>query len=346
MTKDVPNKLRTVRPGPLVLVALSLALSVIPADLLLRLQPAWRPVPDWYPGEQQSRASPYYQEDSVIGWRLIAGHSYRFERGGRWSTVRANGQGMRSDFDFASGCGTPHVALVGDSYLFGTGVDIEQTAAAILARSLGPHHAIYNFALPGHGVDQMLLVGRSEALVRCPALMIVGFIDDDFQRSLTAFRNREGLAKPMFLLEDDTLRLATTADRPGLFGRAWRNSAIGRFVDLKLRDRARYRPSGRWWRLNTALLEAMARDAERAQVPVLFVRIPVKGAPVAFPALQDFMTRRGLSYLDLARPELARPEYFLRGDMHFNPEGQAWLAGELLRWLRSSGLESLQALAH
>ena len=106
------------------------------------------------------------------------------------------------------------IALVGDSFTFGVGVEYVRTFAGRLAASL-PATEVDNYSMIGFGLDQMWMTLRSFALPRRSGLVIVAFIDDDFDRSLTAYRNFEGMNKPKFILDADQLRRATRDDRPG-----------------------------------------------------------------------------------------------------------------------------------
>ena len=69
-------------------------------------------------------------------------------------------------------------------------------------------------AMPGFGLDQMWMSVRHQALPLKPRLVIVAFIDEDLDRSLTAYRQWEGFNKPTFELEGGILRPQNAHDRP------------------------------------------------------------------------------------------------------------------------------------
>jgi hypothetical protein len=305
---------------------------------VLRLRPEYRPVRRWYVGEPVWRPSRNFDPDSLTGWRMKPHHTFAERNGGAPIVYTSNAQGMRAPRDFSENCGSRPIVLLGDSFFFGTGVSFDETVGAQLEDSLVHAVDIYDLAMPGFGIDQMWMTLRHRALRLCPALLIVGFIDDDWRRSLTAHRPLGGMPKPVFVLDHDSLRRQTPADRPGPLMRFIRqHSSVWRVLELAS-QRLSYRAgNGEWWRVNRALLAAMANDAAMARVPILFVRLPARDIPPAFPALRDEMARIHVSYIDLADRSVVPAAIHLEGDAHLNARGHAWVAGKILEWIRSDG---------
>jgi hypothetical protein len=324
--------------GGLPVLALSLLASIVTAECLLRLLPEFRPVPRWYVGERSSRTHVNWEPDSLTGWRMKPHSAFNWIIGGEWTSYRANAQGMRAPFDFEAACKTRPIVLVGDSFFFGTGVEYPQTVGAALADSLSFPAGVYDLAMPGFGMDQIWMSLRHRVLHHCPALVVVGFIDADWDRSLTAYREGEDMTKPTFVLRQDSLRPATPSDRPGLLGRLLsRHSSLRRLGELARRKQAYLSGGGEWWRLNTAILAAMLRDAEAAQVPIVFLRLPTKDEWRAFPALRAEMKRQRAQYIDLADPSAMRPDIHLARDPHLSAHGTVYVASRILDWMRSTG---------
>ena len=65
--------------------------------------------------------------------------------------------------------------------------------------------------MPGFGLDQMWMSVRHQALPMNPTLIIMGFIDQDLDRSLTAYRHGEGFNKPTFEMDGKVLRASGSA---------------------------------------------------------------------------------------------------------------------------------------
>ncbi len=320
------------------LVIASLALAIVATDIVLRVRPEYRPYPRFYVGQMTNRVSPNYAPDALLGWRMRPNDTLHW---GGSSTVMAstyvsNAQGWRSPVDFSATCGKPRVILIGDSYIFGTGANYAQTIAARLADSLAHRADVYNMGMAGYGMDQMWMMLRHEALALCPSLLVVGFIDDDWNRSQNAFRRDQGFNKPTFVLDHDTLRPATQADTPiGPVKWIERHSAIWRLTTTAMRTWAYRTGHTNWFRLNAMLMAAMARDARAAGVPVLFVRWPNKrGAWRGSPALRVFMDSIGAPFIDLADPSLERHDIHFAMDDHLNARGVGYAASAILGWLR------------
>jgi hypothetical protein len=246
---------------------------------------------------------------------------------------RSNAEGFRDERPPGASPKPRRIALVGDSLAFGFGVSFQHTFGARLESKL-PQTAVHNFALPAFGLDQIWRSAAEVALPTRPDLLIVGFIADDFTRSLTAFRHDVGFNKPTFELEEGVLVQQTAEDRP---------PAAIRFLDRRSRLWKGAREAARllgvrfgigpWWDLNRAILDAIRADCRAAGVPVLFVYLPVS-KPYPFPALTDYMHESGAAFLDLGG-EVERPPGLLHYpvDGHPNPEGHRFVAEALHGWI-------------
>ena len=305
-------------------------------EFLLRLRHELRPGRRWYVGEQSSRRSTNFEPDSFTGWRVKPHHSFVWELGGDTTTYSSNGQGMRAAEDFPDTCAGHRIVMVGDSFFFGSGIALDRTIGAQLADSLSHRFDVYNVAMPGFGIDQIWMSLRHNSLSLCPELIVVGFVDDDWNRSLTAFRDVERMTKPTFVLDGDSLRPQRPSDKPGGFkGSVLQHSAIWRAIEVVSR-RLSYRTGrGEWFSLNAAMLEAMVRDARARGVAILFVRLPARDGWRSIPALRRTMARISAPYIDLADPSVARSDIHLNGDTHLNALGDAYVAGEIARWIRA-----------
>lgn len=98
---------------------------------------------------------------------------------------------------------SPPILVVGDSYAMGAEVDDDSSWPAYLQETLD--RRVLDAAVPGYGIDQVVL--RAEALVGKyrPETLIVGFIADDIERA--RMRILWGLAKPYFDIEGGQLVL-------------------------------------------------------------------------------------------------------------------------------------------
>jgi hypothetical protein len=159
-----------------------------------------------------------------------------------------------------------------------------------------------------------------------PDLVIVAFISDDFTRSLHM---------PFVKLVGGVPERQTLADRPNALIRAVeRHSRL--WAGLRQADRllGHRLPTGRWWSLNRALLDAIRADCRAAGARALFVYLPTRELR-PFPALGRYMQETAGDFVDLGDP-LPSPPRTLHYpvDGHLNPEGHRYVAEAVLAWIR------------
>lgn len=343
--------------GPLVarltLLAVVTVTCLLAAEVGLRVLPqrwSFQPVGRVYPGQHANRPNSTFVPDTLIGWRLVPGSSVvHTSIDGVRATYQASSRGFRVPGPAGAPDAVPssRIVLLGDSFTFGVFVDYSETFGALLEQRL-PRAEVTNLAMPGFGLDQMLMTMVRHALPLHPDAVIVGFIDDDLDRSLTAYRAYEGLNKPMYIPEaGGHLRLATAHDRQNpLIAMLDAHSALWTLWRLGLRRLSYTVPTGSvWWRLNRAILDSLHATGAHAGVPVVFLRIPAPGVPDRFPVLRRHLQRRGALFLDLADPAVRLPQdVFFPRDGHLTPAGHAWVA-DTLAWFLARAMPDLMAAA-
>ncbi len=305
------------------------------AEIVLSFFPLFEPLPRSFVGEQENLPHEVFAPDPATGWRMRPSLHHLRDTGEFQVTYASNAQGFRSARDFDPAEVRGKIAVTGDSFTFGQGVELEETWGGLVEAGL-PDAVVYNLAMPGFGIDQMWVSVRTQALPLRPDLVIVAFIADDFSRSQTAYRPDMGMSKPLFQLVDGRVAERAAGDRP---------PAPARFIERHsrllagLRHASRlvaYRfPLGEWWGLNAAILGAIRSDCREAGVPVLFVYLPARGAR-AFPTLASEMRRVGAPFLDLGQPSEAPAGIHFEVDGHLNRDGHRWVSDAVLGWIRES----------
>jgi hypothetical protein len=328
---------RRVRNWALALLALLIAVAML--EGVLALMPSLGPPrlkPRAYVGEHANRESERFIADGLTGWRMRPSSVFHWRIDEGRDTYEANAEGFRTRWESDSFRARPvRIALAGDSFAFGTGVGEHQSFGTLL--ELGrPDRALYNLAMPGFGIDQMWMSVRHQALDLEPTLVIVAFIDSDFDRSLTAFRRTEGKNKPTFVLDGGALRSQTVEDRAsGLTRFLERHSAIWNLGRVATRGLGYRFPIGDWWKTNAAVFTEILTDCSNAGVPVLFVRLPLKDTR-QFPQLRSLMSSLGADYLDLGDPERLPDGVHFARDAHLNEDGHKWVAEQIDAWIQRS----------
>jgi hypothetical protein len=284
----------------LLVAGLAVGFDVLVIELVCEAGNAFRPQPREEVGVRSNQERPNFIGDTDIGWRMRSNVTFTWESGAFRIVVRADDRGFRIDeHPTPAAPQSRRIAFIGDSFTFGTGVAFVETFASRCAQELGA--VALNRAQPGFGIDQMWATCDRYVLPEHPDIIVVAFIVNDFDRSLTAYRETEGFNKPVFKLVHGELERKTAADcmdpvtrfldrRSHLF-------ALGRLV---ARNHGRFHGTGEWFDVNAACLEAMGRAARAEGIPLLIVHIPQRGAWRDFPALEARLRRGGIEYFDLA----------------------------------------------
>ncbi len=146
---------------------------------------------------------PRYVEAGPHGVRAnMPNRTYRHQTPEYTVELRTNSKGMRADVEFPvkKPDGTRRIAVLGDSFAMGYGVNLEETSLSILESMLESElHCeveILNFAVSGFGPAEQLVVLESEAMQYKPDLVIQYYTSTDLMDDV-----RSGL----FRLEDGAL---------------------------------------------------------------------------------------------------------------------------------------------
>ncbi|MCE9594276.1 MAG: SGNH/GDSL hydrolase family protein [Planctomycetes bacterium] len=306
-------------------------------ELALRLVGYPSPQPRTYAGEHESRPSENFIADPELGWRMKPLTRFSYPTEGREHEYVADARGFRRA-EQETATSSKRLAVLGDSFAWGAGVDFDETFAARTARELGTWR-LSNWGMPGYGVDQIATTLRTRALAEKPDLVLVAIYAWDFQRSLSAYRDVEGMTKPVFEVADGELVPRTSDDTPSNALR-WLDEHSYAFTAAKLASWrvAMQLPHGEWWSLNRAFVERMIDDCAAAGVKVAFVHVPTISWN-AFPALGELCAARGVPWFDPAAEFPARPDgIYYASDKHLNAAGHAWLAERIVAWLSATKL--------
>lgn len=155
------------------------------------------------------------QYDGLLGWKYKPGldftHKnvrYRFdERGFRIGDTGAEDTRKK-----------PVILIVGDSTLFGDGLNYEETFGYKLQQKLKNQYYVLNFAVQGYGLDQVLLLLQQVLPKYHPQFVVVDFIEDHDYRNVSRDRRRFFPCssmlgtKPVFTVSGDLLKLMYTPE--------------------------------------------------------------------------------------------------------------------------------------
>jgi lysophospholipase L1-like esterase len=165
----------------LLLLLGSIFLCLIAFEVFFRV---WDP-PISKPGMYQiHRPSP------VFGWELVPGAS-GFGRAGTY--IHINADGFRdSEHSPHKDAGIFRIMVIGDSFTFGQGVNLEDTYSKYLERFInnkGINSEVINCGVIGYGMWQYLEVLKRKVIPCKPDLVILGIFIDDITTSFSPYKN-------------------------------------------------------------------------------------------------------------------------------------------------------------
>ena len=322
------------------LIGVSLGLALALAEGGLVVAGRYPPEPRWFPGDHVSSTTMSGSGvfDETVGWKLQPGEvldaTSDFE-----VSYSIGPDGWRSTSNEGDEAARFTAVFVGDSFTFGTGVEDDETFVSLLGET--PDWRALNFGMSGFGVDQMWQTLVHAGLEQQPKLVVASFVLDDLDRSMTAYRYRNGwIPKPTFVIEDGELVPRGPEHAPGKlvrwFERSTRLGGLWRRAASKLELATGF---GERWALNRALFEAM-RDATRRQgAELVVVFIPYRQAWEPTPMLAEAFAELEVLFLDLGAEPVEEPlELFFAEDPHFNAEGHRYTAERLAAFLADVGL--------
>jgi hypothetical protein len=152
--------------------------------------------------------------DPKLGWKLTPGWRGTHAHHDFNAAYSINGIGFRgADIRFHP-AGARKIAVVGDSFTFGTGVNDDEIFTHLLDGRAPQSERVYNFAVPGFSTDQELLLIERDVLPVNPTtvIVVVYLFNDLFDNQLPAALQVRH-QKPMFTLERGQLVL-----KPFAFG--------------------------------------------------------------------------------------------------------------------------------
>lgn len=246
-----------------------------------------------------------------------------------------NAAGFRDPraFDTATAAGARRrIVVLGDSFMWGAGIDADQTVPHHLERALGGENVVFNLSVPGWGLDQMYLAWLRYRDVLRPDVVVVAFIDDDVDRVVMTYRQRERLTKPAFRLDGDRLVLRGADPPPSVLATLLSTSVVARCLGLAVERATTARSIAR------RILRTLAEDATAHGARIVIVRIPDREV-VASTIRRRWWSLRGFAdaapravyvepLAELETMHRAGPTPYV-ADGHLSAEGSAAVAARL-----------------
>ena len=146
------------------------------------------------------------------------------------NTGRINNYGFVNDQDYTKQDEPGPLVIIGDSYVEAFMVPYEQTVQGRLARLFEKNGKVYSIGISGAQLAQYLAFGHYAWTEFRPRAMVFIIIGNDFDESLTKYKNEPGY----HFFQDDgpthDLKLVRKDYRPSLAKRLLRRSALVRYL--------------------------------------------------------------------------------------------------------------------
>jgi hypothetical protein len=306
----------------LALLLVSLGLSLAAAELALRAIG-----PRWVIGYPPACFWPHlFERYDPHGYRLrparVIPDAYP-PAAPRRISITANRDGFRSRRDFREPDPRPRVVVVGDSMVYGSGVEEPERFTELL-EALEPGWRIDNLGMVAYGPDLMLRALEAVGLALDPTVVVFAIFSHDVYRVMPE-ASGVGFPLPRFTLVDGRLVTVPYPARP-----AWMRLRLVqgiRYATWRYSDIARP--------LNEAILDRFATLAAGGRFVPAVVFVP--------PAherwddrrrrrwLADWAAVREVAFFDLSAPLRAAgmERLYIPNDAHWNPAGHREVAHAL-----------------
>lgn len=287
----------------------ALLLGLVAVELLFRAGVLRLPGPPVHP--------PFVRHDPWLGWSNRPNTRYRHTTDDFDVTVSVNARGFRGAPWPGPRDGRPRVLVLGDSQIFGWGVEDHECATARLAES-APGWDVLNAGVIGYGTDQEFLLLRQRLQEIRPDVVVVVFTGNDPIEMLS--KTAYGRAKPWLERRGSGFEVRGTPLREGWLqrhSRAWRA-----YLCWKSHR------SARSIRIDPASALESTCDVLRAMQRLARV-------PLVILSLEDALAEFAEQSADISHIHLEpvlRPlgrEYRFPGDPHWTPAAHAAVAEAL-----------------
>jgi len=287
-----------------------------------------------FPGQNPDGPGvPWASKDLQLGW--ISNEQMLEKAYGRDWIINREGFRDSRDFDEPIDSLTSRIVVLGDSFMWGSGIGFNATFPAQLQKKVGTSYEVFNISAPGWGIDQMYLAYEKFKSALEPDVVILAYVDDDVNRVLEAYRIYEHLNKPVLSIRDNEL----SSSGPISQGQRLLNGVARQSVLFGLLLREHYL-------LNDAypvvrhIFSKIAQDMAQDKGQFIVLRIPTfdsyrlqNRTRRLMNGFSELSTDMGFQYLDPATELMGLPNPWglYQKDGHLNESGYLFLIDYVCR---------------
>ena len=205
----------------LIAVLSGIAISLVSVEIVLRFLPV------------SSSTGTITVDDANPIIRYTPNQPYTFSKGWHFDIVntgRINNYGFINDLDYMRHDERGPLVIIGDSYVEAKMVPYQQTVQGRLARLLENKTNVYSVGISGSQLAQYLAFAQYAWSEFQPEAMVFVIVGNDFDESLTKYRNEPGLHYFQTEAGSDDLKLIRIDYQPRILKKFLRNSALVRYL--------------------------------------------------------------------------------------------------------------------
>src|SRR3989344_8852946 len=161
----------------LVLLFIIIILFIALLEIFLKIFNPQPLNPTFIPTHERDTFAEY---DETLGWKLKPNYEGVFFSSEYNTNIKNNAQGMRMNNDVEIKKSKKRIVFLGDSYVWGHGVNEEQRMSNVLQNELSDFEVL-NFGVNGYSTDQYYLLLNKTVLDYNPDLVIIGFYANDLE---------------------------------------------------------------------------------------------------------------------------------------------------------------------
>jgi len=326
----------------------------------------------------------FYQFDPNLGWANTPGASGNYQRSEFIYHVSINEHGMRQGkIDTGKTHSTFRIAVLGDSFVWGIGIDNERRLTELLQGML-PNSEVLNFGTSGYSPVQYLLMMDNVIKFQPDLVVVVFCLGNDFTDNV--LYRRYGYYKPYATLDDNDTLVIKGYPVPDIkkFGFKQTNRFFGSALLAEIRNRflvadlqqeglkgftnellhvdnkdlstEQIRVKSDGIRINEAILAEIRDALDEHDIPLIVAAAPTKreynqrrryGHQGYYPSVERILIRstEKLGIVSVSNIHNLDGSDFWVKDGHWNPTGHQKMATSLARVIYEKGyMEANKAL--
>lgn len=172
-------------------------------EVFLRFFRPQQTIPLFLPTGDRESFAEYHP---LLGWAMIPNATGAFFSREFSTTIKINSQGFRDEeFSLKKSENRTRIAVIGDSMVYGFGVENNETFSTILGKKLGEKYEVLNFGVSGYGTDQYYLLLNTTVLQYTPDVVVIEFYPNDLANAGNS--EQYDYPKPLFTVANNSLIL-------------------------------------------------------------------------------------------------------------------------------------------